>query len=85
MAFAAVPPGMAAAMERERAEREALNSPDPVTRYRAKERMQNRAFAEFGAALASEAKRNAKAAERCEREAQRFEQEYYKNKLNKGI
>lgn len=80
MAFAAVPPGMAAAMERERAEREALNSPDPVTRYRARERAQNRAFAEFGAALVSGATRNAKAMERQEREAQRAEREYYRNK-----
>ena len=37
MAVANVPPGMAAAMDRAKAERDAMNSPDPVTRYRAKD------------------------------------------------
>ena len=49
MAFATIPPHMAAAMNRANAERDAMNSPDPVTRYRAKERAANRAFAEIGA------------------------------------
>ena len=80
MAFATIPPHMAAAMNRAKAERDAMNSPDPVTRYRAKERAANRAFAEIGAAMAQQAKANAKAAEQQELEAQRFEREYYKNK-----
>ena len=80
MAFAIIPPHMAAAMNRAKAERDAMNSIDPVTRYRAKERAANRAFMEIGAAMVQQAKANAKAAEQQELEAQRFEREYYKNR-----
>ncbi len=80
MAFANVPPGMAAAMSRAKAERDAMNSPDPVTRYRAKEKAMNRAFMGISAAMVQQAKDNAKAAEQQELEAQRFEREYYKYK-----
>lgn len=80
MAVAMIPPHMAAAMDRAKAERDAMNSPDPLTRYRAKERATNRAFMEISAAMVQQAKANAKAAEQQELEAQRFEREYYKNK-----
>ena len=80
MAFAYVPPGMAAAMDRAKAERDAMASLDPLTRYRAKEKAFNRAFMEIGAAMVQQAKDNAKAAEQQELEAQRFEREYYKYK-----
>lgn len=80
MAVANVPPGMAAAMDMAKAERDAMNSVDPVTRYRAKEKAMNRAFMEISAAMVQHAKDNAKAAEQQELEAQRFEREYYKYK-----
>ena len=67
-------------MNRERAERAELNSIDPVTRWRAKERAFNRGMAEFSAALMQQAHENAKAAERQEREAQRAEKEFNKNR-----
>lgn len=60
MAIAGVPPHVAAAMSRAKAEREAMNSPDPVTRYRAKERAFNRAMSEFAGVLVDQAKSNAK-------------------------
>lgn len=60
MAFAIIPPHMAAAMNRAKAERDAMNSPDPVTRYHAKERATNRAFMDFGAAMVNEARKSAK-------------------------
>lgn len=82
MAFAYVSPGMAAAMSRAKAERDAMNSPDPVSRYRAKERVFNRDMAQISAAMVQQAQANAKAVERQERETQRFEQEYYRNKYN---
>ena len=82
MAVAMIPPHMAAAMNRAKAERDAMNSTDPVIRYRAKERAANRAFMEISAAMVQQAKANAKAAEQQEREAQRFEQEYNRNKYN---
>lgn len=80
MAMAYEPPHVTAARNRAKAERDAMTSPDPVTRYRAKERAANRAFMEIGAAMTQKAKANAKAAEQQELEAQRFEREYYKNK-----
>lgn len=67
-------------MNRERAERAELNSIDPVTRWRAKERAFNRSMAQISDAMVQQAHENAKAAERQEREAQRAEQEFYKNR-----
>lgn len=61
MAYADIPPNMAAAMNRAKAERDAMNGPDPVTRYKARQNATDRAFIEFGAALVSDAKKNAKA------------------------
>ena len=80
MAFALVPPHVAARMSQERAEREALNSIDPVTRYRARENAINRAMTEFSSVLVQNAQKNARVAAQQELEAQRFEREYYKNK-----
>ena len=80
MAFAQVPPHVAARMSQERAEREALNSIDPVVRYRAKENAISRAMTELSSILVQNAQNNARAAEQQELEAQRFEREYYKNK-----
>lgn len=60
MAFACVPPGVAAAMSRAKAERDAMNSPDPVERWKAKERAFNRGMAQMGADLVANAKKNAK-------------------------
>ena len=57
-----------------------MSSADPVERWRAKERSFNRGMAEFSAALMQQAHENAKAAERQEREAQRAEKEFYKNR-----
>lgn len=80
MAMAFDPPHVTAARCKAKAERDAMNSPDPVTRYRAKEKAMNRAFMEISAAMVQQAKDNAKAAEKQELEAQRFEREYYKYK-----
>ena len=60
MAVANIPPHMAAVMDRARAERQAMNSPDPVTRYRAKEQAIDRAMTETSAVLIQNAKKNAK-------------------------
>ncbi len=60
MAVANIPPHMAAAMDRARAERQAMNSPDPVTRYRAREQAINRAMTEANAVLVQNAHKNAK-------------------------
>lgn len=80
MAYATIPPHMAAAMNRAKAERDAMNSPDPVTRYRAKEKAMNRSFMEISAAMVQQAKTNAKAAEQQKREAQEAERRYYHSK-----
>jgi len=80
MALANIPPHMAAEMNRARAEREAMCSPDPVARYKAREQAINRAMTEFSSVLVQNAQNNARAAEQQELEAQRFEREYYKNR-----
>ncbi len=72
MAFAYVPPGMAAAMDRAKAERDAMNSPDPVTRYRAKEKAMNRAFMEISAAMVQQAKANAKAYQKAVEDGEKY-------------
>lgn len=64
MAISSLPPHIATAMGGAKAEREAMNSPDPVTRYKARQNAADRAFMEFGAALVSDAKKNAKALQR---------------------
>lgn len=60
MAVALIPPHMAASMDRARAEREALNSIDPVTRYRAKENAIDRALTELSSILVQNTQNNAK-------------------------
>ncbi len=60
MAYASVPPHVAAAMNRAKAERDALSSPDPVERWKAKERAFNRGMAQMSNALIAQAKKNAK-------------------------
>ena len=60
MAVANVPPGMAAAMSRAKAERDAMNSPDPVTRYRAKEKAMSDYAADYGRAAVAQAKETAR-------------------------
>lgn len=52
MAFAQLPPHIAARMSQERALHEAMNSPDPVMRYKAKEQSVNSALSELGCVLA---------------------------------
>lgn len=60
MAFAMIPPHMAAAMNKAKAERDAMNSPDPVERWKAKEQTFIRGMAQMGADLVANAKKNAK-------------------------
>lgn len=67
-------------MDRERAERAELNSIDPTVRWKAKERAFNRSMAQISDAMVQQAHENAKAVERQEREAQRAEKEFYKNR-----
>lgn len=67
MAFASIPPFMAASMERTRAEREALNSPDPVARYMAREQRINRAMTELSSVLVQNAQNNAKIIEQIKK------------------
>lgn len=57
-----------------------MNSVDPVERWKAKERAFNRSMAQISDAMVQQAHENAKAAERQEREAQRAEKEFYKNR-----
>ena len=66
MAYAAIPPHMAAAMDKAKAERKAMNSPDPVERWKAKERAFNRGIAQMSADLVANAKKNAKAIQEIE-------------------
>lgn len=82
MAIAGLPPHEQARINRQRAEREALSSPDPTVRWAARERAFNRNMAQVSAAMVQQAQDNAKAMERREREIQRYEQEYYRNKYN---
>lgn len=82
MAIAGLPPHEQARLNRKRAEQRALNSPDPVERWKAKERAFNRDMAQISAAMVQQAHENARAMERQEREAQRFEQEYNRKKYN---
>ena len=82
MAFVNLPPHEQARLNQQRAERAELESVDPVTRYRARERAFNRNMAQVSAAMVQQAQDNAKAMERREREIQRYEQEYFKSKYN---
>lgn len=82
MAFVNLPPHEQAKLNRQRAEQRALNSVDPVERWKAKERAFNRDMAQISAAMVQQAQANAKAMEQQEREAQRFEQEYNRKKYN---
>lgn len=67
MAVASIPPHMAAEMNRARAEREALNSIDPVARYMAREQRINRAMTELSSVLVQNAQNNAKIIEQIEK------------------
>ena len=81
MAVANIPPHIAAAMDRASAERQAMNSPDPLTRYKAKERAINRAMAEASSVLIQNAKKNAKIYQQIENnEAYSFNGVYYSGK-----
>ena len=57
-----------------------MSSADPVERWRAKERAFHRSMAQISDAMVQQAHENAKAVERQEREAQRAEKEFYKNR-----
>lgn len=59
MAIAGVPPRTAQAMTRKRDARRAMNSPDPVLRFKAKEHAFNDAVNELGKVLVAEARKNA--------------------------
>ena len=72
MAFAMIPPHMAAAMDRAKAERDAMNSPDPVERWKAKERAFNRGMAQMSDALIAEAKSNAKAYQKAVEDGEKY-------------
>ena len=67
MAVASVPPHIAARMNQEQAEREAMCSPDPVVRYRAKENVINRKMTELSSILVQNAQNNAKIIEQIEK------------------
>lgn len=82
MAIAGLPPHEQARLNRQRAEQRALNSVDPVERWKAKEHAFNRDMAQISAAMVQQAQDKAKAAAKQEREIQRYEQEYFKNKYN---
>jgi len=62
------------------AEQRALNSADPIERWKAKERAFNRDMAQISGAMVQQAQTNAKAVERQEREAQEAERRYYHSK-----
>lgn len=72
MAFAMIPPHMAAAMNRAKAERDAMNSVDPVERWKAKERAFNRGMAQMSDALIAEAKSNAKAYQKAVEDGEKY-------------
>jgi len=80
MAFVNLPPHELARLNQQSVEQRALNSADPIERWAARQRAVNRNMAQVSAAMVQQAQANARAMERREREAQRFEQEYYKNK-----
>lgn len=80
MATASVPPPMAKRMDRDRRLLNQLESADPVTRWKARQYISNQNMERLSNSLVSQAKANARALEEREREAQRIEQEYYKNK-----
>lgn len=80
MAVANVSPYMAEAMDRAKAERKAMNSPDPVTRYKAKEQAIMRAMTEANSILMQNAKNNAKLLQQIEKkEAYSLNGVYYYN------
>ena len=82
MATAFQPPHIAAQQAKQADLARRLNSVDPVERWKAKEHAFNRDMAQVSAAMVQQAHENAKAMERQEREAQRFEQEYNRKKYN---
>ena len=67
MAVAMIPPHMAAAMDKAKAERKAKNNPDPVERWKAKERVFNRGMAQMGADLVANARKSAKSVQENEK------------------
>lgn len=81
MAVANVPPGMAAAMSRAKAERDAMASPDPLTRYRAREAYLSSGAESLGEALAAEARARGKAFQRQQAEFDRRERQNPKYRL----
>ena len=82
MAFASIPPcgGIYDAQKRRYLRQRENTTPDPVERCKLREARLIEEFRGIGRAMVSQAKKNAKAAEQQELEAQRFEREYYKNK-----
>ena len=81
MSVANIPPYMAAAMDRAKAERRAMNSPDPLTRYRARENAINRAMTELSSVLVQNAQKNSKIYQQIENnEAYSFNGVYYSGK-----
>ncbi len=75
MAIACINPIDAARVDRQLAERAAMNSPDPVERWKAKERAINSAFAEMSSALIADAEKNAKAFRAIEKKTPKFYEE----------
>lgn len=85
MAVANVPPGMAAAMSRAKAERDAMNSVDPVERWNAKEEALRGGLAQFGRGMAAKAEQTARAYQAQMRFYERSDRENNKYKpLPKG-
>lgn len=66
MAVAMIPPHMAAAMDKAKAERKGMNSPNPVERWKAKERAFNRGMAQMSADLVANARKSAKSVQEIE-------------------
>ena len=80
MATVNLPPAAAAKQQQQASRILRLNSPDPLERYTARQESFNEAAASLGRAMVQQAKANAAAVERQDREAQRAEREFYKNK-----
>lgn len=76
MAMAFEPPHVTAARCKAKAEWDAMNSPDPVERWKAKERAFNRGMAQMSDALIAEAKSNAKAYQKAVEDGEKFKITY---------
>ena len=72
MAIAFVDPLSAARQARREKLAAELSSPDPVTRYRAREKAFNEAFSEMGKALIAEAKANAKSYQQAVEDGEKY-------------